>query len=395
MPAVISNPLFHEAAFWLSFALLFHTFVGYPLVIHALACIKSRPKPAPSPSEASHPGIAVVIAARNEGERVVSRFENLFASDYPADRLSVILVSDGSTDQTAARIAETNRSRVRVIARQERSGKPACLNLGVASARDEIVVFADARQQFAPDAIARLARHFADPSVGAVSGALYIESSATSIGGGVDAYWKLERFVRAAEARWDSCIGCTGAIYAIRRELYEEIPDDTLIDDVEIPMRIATKGFRVLYDFAARAFDSQSLEPAREKIRKQRTIAGNYQMLFRHPGWLFPWNNRLWFQLISHKYLRLAAPFLLVVQLAANIALSGQPLYGILLWIHGAFYVLALLGAALPSLRLAPLSIPAGFVFLNLMSFRGLLHYLFNDPSAGWKSAAEPSRAEG
>jgi len=392
MPAAFTNPLVHEAAFWLSFALLFHTFVGYPLLIRALA--GTRPQPAPGTPTAAPPQVAVVIAARNEGDRIVPRLENLLASEYPADRLSVILVSDGSTDQSAARVAELNRNRIQVIDRRERAGKPACLNLGVASAGAEIVVFADARQRFAPDAIAKLARHFADPAVGAVSGALHIESASSSIGGGVDAYWKLERFIRAAEARWDSSIGCTGAIYAIRREMYEAIPEDTLIDDVEIPMRIAIKGNRVLYDFDARAYDSQSLEPARETIRKKRTIAGNYQMLFRHPGWLFPWNNRLWFQLISHKYLRLAAPFLLAILLAANIALARQPLYGALLWCHGAFYALALLGSALPFLRWPPLSIPAGFVFLNLMSFRGLLHYLFTDPRAGWKAAADPPRAE-
>ncbi len=393
MPAAFSNPLVLETAFWLSFALLFHTFVGYPLLMRALA--GTRPQPAPGTPTATPPHVTVVIAARNEGERIVPRLENLLTSDYPADRLSVILVSDGSTDQSAARAAELDRNRIRLIDRQERAGKPACLNLGVASACPGIVVFADARQRFAPDAIAKLARHFADPAVGAVSGALHIESASSSIGGGVDAYWKLERFIRAAEARWDSCIGCTGAIYAIRRELYEAIPDDTLIDDVEIPMRIAIKGSRVLYDFDARAYDSQSLEPARETIRKKRTIAGNYQMLFRHPGWLFPWNNRLLLQLISHKYLRLAAPFLLAILLASNITLARQPPYGILLVFHGAFYALALLGAALPSLRLAPLSLPAGFVFLNLMSFRGFLHYLFNDPEAGWKSAAESSRVEG
>jgi cellulose synthase/poly-beta-1,6-N-acetylglucosamine synthase-like glycosyltransferase len=393
MDAVFSNPLIHATLFWVCLALLFHTFLGYPLLVKALAGAKPRlHSPAPS---GDAPTVAVIIAARNEQERIVSRIENLLASHYPANRLSVILISDGSTDRTAINIQNARMDGVRVIERKKPSGKPTCLNVGVAESDAELIVFADARQRFDADTIPNLVRHFADPSIGAVSGALFIESAASSVGGGVDAYWKLERVLRESEARWDSCIGCTGAVYAIRRRIYEEIPADTLIDDVEIPMRIAAKGYRVLYDVEARAFDSQSLEPARETIRKRRTLAGNYQMLFRHPGWLLPWRNRLWFQLISHKYLRLAAPFLLPILLTANIALAKQPFYGWLLWPHGLFYALAFIGLVLPSRRSPLFSIPSGFVFLNLMSFRGLLHYLFTNPRAGWEAASKPPHSTG
>lgn len=373
------------ATFWIAFLLLLHTYIGYPLLIGILSRLKDSSPPEPG----APPTVSVVLAARNEQDRIVARLENLLQSAYPADKLSVILVSDGSTDLSARHLAELNASRVRLIDRENRSGKPACLNVGIAAADSQIIVFADARQRFEPETIPNLVRHFADPKVGAVSGALFIESSNSAVGGGVDAYWKLERFIRSAEARWDSCIGCTGAVYAIRRELYETIPEDTLIDDVEIPMRVASKGYRVLYDFEARAHDSQTLEPAKEKTRKQRTLAGNYQMFFRHPGWLFPWNNRLWFQLISHKYSRLASPFLLIALLAANVILANEPLYAALLWIHGSFYGFALIGALLPSLRGRLFSIPSGFLFLNLMSLRGLIYYLVTDPRAGWESSRE------
>jgi cellulose synthase/poly-beta-1,6-N-acetylglucosamine synthase-like glycosyltransferase len=382
--ASLDKTMLALAAFWISFALVFHTFIGYPLLITALARCRGNKAPLAEPLASST--VTVVLAARNEQDRIVPRLENLLASDYPADRLSIILVSDGSTDQSARRVADLNDSRVTLIERDERAGKPACLNLGVDAARSDIIVFSDARQRFDANTISNLVQHFENPKVGAVSGALLIQSSDSAVGGGVDAYWRLEKMIRHAESRWDSCIGCTGAVYAIRRELYEAIPADTLIDDVEIPMRIATRGFRVLYDFDSQAHDSQSLEPAREKIRKQRTLAGNYQMLFRHPGWLFPWRNRLWWQLISHKYLRLAAPFLLITLMASNLILISEPLYQALLWFHGGFYALALLGGLAPPLRMAFFSIPAGFLFLNLMSLRGLYYYLFKSAKSGWDS---------
>lgn len=379
------------AAFWISLALLFHTFAGYPVVIATLARLRRHRSVAKNtPPTAS---VSVVLAARNEQDRIVPRLENLLASDYPANLFSIILVSDGSTDQSARRIAGMNDSRVTIIERGDRAGKPACLNLGVAAASSDLIVFTDARQRFDTDTVSNLVRHFENPKVGAVSGALLIDASNSSIGGGVDAYWRLEKFIRNAESQWDSCIGCTGAVYAIRRDLYQPIPEDTLIDDVEIPMRIANRGFRVLYDFDAKARDSQSLEPVREKIRKQRTLAGNYQMMFRHPGWLLPWRNRLWWQLISHKYLRLAAPFLLIVLLASNLILLHDPLCQALLWFHAGFYVLALLGGMFSSLRMALFSLPAGFLFLNLMSLRGLYYYLFKSARTGWNSSTvQPSK---
>src|SRR5207244_6805366 len=139
----------------------------------------------------------------------------------------------------------------------------------------------------------------------------------------------------------------------------------TVIDDVVIPMLVALQNRRVLFDSSALAFDPQPLEPAAERIRKQRTLAGNFQMLFRHPRWLLPWRNRLWWQLISHKYSRLAAPLFLVLVFSASLALDGNPLYRLLFFGQSLFYFFALAGC-LPLLKKFPLfSAPAGFVFLN------------------------------
>jgi len=361
--------------FWAALLSLAFTHVGYPLLMAALARLRAGSRPQAAPPET--PPLSVVLAAFNEEARIVARLQNLLASDWPPDRLEILVVSDGSTDGTVARVKELGDARVRVVDRRERAGKSACVNAGVAEARGELVVFCDARQKFERGTIRQLASNFADPAVGAVSGELLIDPAASAVGGGVDAYWKLERFLRTAEARWHSSIGCTGAVYAIRRALYQTIPDDTLLDDVVIPMHITAAGHRVLYDTSAQAFDSQPLEPAHERGRKQRTLAGNFQMLVRHPGWLLPWRNGRWWQLIAHKYLRLAAPLFMAVLLVAGFLLRDAGIvYSLCWWGQCAFYGLAALGMLLPRVRTPLLSLPAGFVFLHFMVAGGFWNYL-------------------
>lgn len=370
--------------FWVSGALIIFAYAGYPLFITLIAQLGRR-SPVQKPHPRSQPSVTVVVVTHNESARVARRVENFLASEYPPEKLSVIVVSDGSTDDTTDRIRTLGEPRVRVLQLAGRKGKPAGVNAGVAASDSELIVFADARQTFAPDAIAMLASRFDNPRVGAVSGELEIAPSQSSTGAGVDAYWKLERFLRAKEAEWDSCIGCTGACYAIRRELFTPLPGDTILDDVIVPMRIIIAGHRVLHEPAARAFDPQPLEPAAETRRKRRTLAGNFQMLFRHPSWLLPWKNRLWWQLAAHKYLRLTGPLLLVSALGSSAVLAAHPFYRTALLLQAAFYLLGGLGMAVPS-KIRILSIPAGFLFLNLMVARAFWHYLTNADPARWEA---------
>jgi cellulose synthase/poly-beta-1,6-N-acetylglucosamine synthase-like glycosyltransferase len=335
--------------------------------------------------------ITVVVIAYNEEGRIAARITDLLASKYPAEKLRVLVVSDGSTDATAARAREVDPARVTVLTQTERSGKAAGLNLALRHATTEIVAFTDARQRFAPEAMARLASHFADPQIAAVSGALEIDAAQSATGSGVDTYWRYEKMLRAAEARFDSCIGCTGAIYAIRRALFTPLPVDTVLDDVVIPMRLAVAGHRVVHDPTAHAFDPQPLEPVAERLRKRRTLAGNFQMLCRHPAWLLPWRNRLWWQLISHKYLRLCAPLFLALALGSSVALAANPFYRTTLVLQCAFYAIAAIGLLFPTLRGKLFSLPAGFVFLNLTVLRAFWHYLTSGDLHRWKSSSSSS----
>jgi cellulose synthase/poly-beta-1,6-N-acetylglucosamine synthase-like glycosyltransferase len=364
-----------QLLFWFSLAALFYTFLGYPLLIGLLAKVAGHPPAKAAP--ANPPSVSVVLVAFNEEERIVPRVENLLAASYPADKLEILLITDGSTDGTVAKLRALADPRVRVLAREQHSGKSACLNAAIPQARGEIVVLCDARQRFAAHTIPELVANFSDPALGAVSGSLEIDPAATGVGGGVDLYWRLEKFIRASEGRFSSTIGATGAVYALRRALFQPIPDDTLLDDVVIPMQIAVNhGMRVSFDPTAPAYDPQTTDPAKEKRRKMRTLAGNFQMLAQHPGWLLPWRTGLWWQLLSHKYSRIVAPVFMVMMFASNAALASQPLYREIYWAHLAFYVLALLGLALPALKWKPFSVPAGFVFLNLMTVGGLVNWL-------------------
>ena len=365
--------LFSSIVFWGSVAVVFYTFAGYPVLIGLLARLKRYPNRLP-PQTA--PTVSVVLVAYNEAQRIRSRIENLFATDHPAEKLELIVYSDGSSDETAEILQSFPDKRVHAIISNQRSGKAKGLNASVIVAKGEIVVFCDARQKFDRSTIPNLIRNFADQRFGAVSGNYSIEGSGSSVAGGVDAYWRLEKFIRNAEAKWDSSIGCTGAIYAIRRELFRPLPGDVLLDDVVIPMSIAEQGYRIGFDDHAVSIDPMNIEASRENRRKKRTLAGNFQMLFRFPHWLLPWKNRLWWQLISHKYLRIFAPFFLAGMFVSNVLLANQPLYRLLFVGQLLFYMLAAIGLLFQSLKLRVISIPTGFCFLNLMTVGGLWNYL-------------------
>jgi cellulose synthase/poly-beta-1,6-N-acetylglucosamine synthase-like glycosyltransferase len=369
------------AVFWFSVAGLFFTYLGYPLVMTLLAPLRRADSGSVQAPRESWPSVSVVLVARNEAARIAARLQNLAASDYPMDRIEFIVVSDGSTDGTERIVESLGDAWARAIVFPEQRGKAAGLNAGVAAAQGEVIVFADARQSFATDTIRELIAAFESPALGAVSGELEIASSDGGVGGGIDLYWRLEKRLRQAEAAVDSSIGCTGAVYAIRRSLFTPIPGDTILDDVVIPMQIAMRGARVGFSAKARAFDPQALDPALETRRKRRTLAGNFQMLFRYPGWLLPWKNRLWWQLIAHKYLRLVAPVFLVAAAAANLALLASPFYRVVGALQLAFYTFALLGLVV---RARIFSVPAGFVFLNYNVLRGFALYLAGNASSGW-----------
>ncbi len=231
-------------------------------------------------------------------------------------------------------------------------GKALALNAGVAAARHDVLVFADARQTFAPDALRELVSALADPRVGGVSGELVLDcesaSTDSAIGDGVGAYWRYEKWLRRHESLVGSIVGSTGAIYALRRELWQPLPPDTILDDVLAPMRAVLSGARVVFEGSARAYDRVASAASTEFQRKTRTLAGNYQILRLEPRLLVPFVNPVWIQFVSHKLGRLVVPYALCALLMSSAVLATRHwAYAVALAVQLAFYGLAFYGGVL------------------------------------------------
>jgi cellulose synthase/poly-beta-1,6-N-acetylglucosamine synthase-like glycosyltransferase len=373
-----------ETVFWASLALLAYTFAGYLGLVRAWAALRPRPARR-APIE---PDVSLVIVARDEESRIEARLANALSLDYPKERLEVVLASDGSRDATVRRARAFEAAGVRVVAFPVARGKPSVLNDVVPGCRGEIVVLADARQRFDAGALRALVAPFADPAVGAVSGELVLEGEDGAVGRGVGTYWRCEKAIRAAEASVDSAVGATGAIYALRRGLFQPIPADTLLDDVLVPLRIARRGHRVLFEPGARAFDRAPASAAEELGRKVRTIAGNFQLFARERWLLDPFRNRLWLQTVSHKALRLLTPLLLLAALASNAWLAERLLYRALLLGQAAFYSAALLGRALEGARASrPFAVPYVVCLLAWATVLGFVRFASGTQPVAWEKA--------
>jgi len=361
--------------FWCSLIALVYTYLGYPCMLGLLAHRRQSPI---LRNRLSLPSVSVIIAAHNEEERISDRIKNFLSLDYPRHCLEVIIISDGSTDSTNEILRRYEKGVIRPVILPKRVGKALALNRGVETAKGEILVFADARQSFAPDAIRELVADFADPQIGAVSGELVLS--------GADCrppehtaglYWHYEKWIRKTESRVDSVIGATGAIYAIRKKLFVPLPAGTILDDVMIPMRIAMAGHRVVFEKRAVAYDLPASSIEQEFQRKVRTLAGNFQILQFMPELLSPFRNRLFVQYVSHKVTRLLAPYWLLSLFVSSLVL-GTGVYGVALWAQVAGYALALTGWLL---RRTPLHVPFAsialtFVMMHYASFLGLVYFL-------------------
>ena len=331
-----------QILFWLSVLGLGYIFAGYPLV----AWWQSRSGWSTRVKQNVERPVSIVIVAHNEARTLPKKLLSLLASTRAEWIREILIGSDGSTDDTAQVLAAIADPRVKLFPFASRRGKPAVLNELVPQCQSEFVLLADARQEFAPDCIERLLENFTDPNMGVVSGELVLRTSAgsTDAAQGIGFYWKYEKFIRRCESQWRGVPGATGACYAIRKSLFRPIPEQTILDDVVIPMQAVTSGFRCVFEPAAQVFDEPSQSSGQESVRKRRTIAGVAQLIRLFPEWLSPAHNPLWFEYVSHKLLRLLAPLLMVLALATNLMLLNSPVYWFLLNVQAVFYVSAAMG---------------------------------------------------
>ena len=357
--------------FWCSAVLVLYAYLGYPLWLW----LRSRWRARQVGRSALTPSVTIVMVVRDEEQALPDKLRNLTTLDYPSDRLEILVVSDGSTDGTAAILQEwAARGAIQPILLAEHQGKARGLNQAMPAVQGEIVVFTDVRQTIERGAIRLLVENFADASVGCVSGELMLgDPEAGESSRGMGLYWRVEKKVRELESLSGSTIGATGALYAARKTLLVELPADLILDDVFLPMSVVRQGFRVIFDPRARAWDKADLGSAREFSRKVRTLSGNYQLLEAAP-WLVSRENPARWDFVSHKLLRLMVPFALAGLLLSSAWLGG-PFFLTCLGAQIGFYTLSLL-AAIPA-RLGVVGRVADaaltFVLLNtaaLVAFR-------------------------
>lgn len=327
-----------KACFWTAAGLLSYAYLVYPALVLAAARFRRISKEFPVGE--SWPQVAIVIAAYNEEKHIEARIRNLLGQDYPPERLTVYIGSDGSTDATAQVAASVADQRTVIRDYVPNRGKASVLNDLVGQATQEVIVFSDANTRFENDTVARLVAAFADPGVGAVCGELIL-TPPDQAGNQDHEYWSLERGLKAAESSIDGLLGANGGVYAIRRALYQPLRPDTICDDFLIVMNIAVAGQRVIYEPRARAHEETPGDMGAEFKRRVRIGIGNYQSLFRHPAFLISTNVARRWTYVSHKLLRWMTPHLLIIMLLASCVAAAQPPYALLLAMQLAAYAAA------------------------------------------------------
>ena len=388
--------------FLCSMAFCVYTYAGFPLFLHWKATRQRKARLANSLAEKNfgtepvlsvnagndvrgRHSVAVVIAVHNEMQHLPGKIESLEALDYPAGALSIVFVSDGSTDGSHEYLKEycQTRSGWQCIHYPQAAGKPKAINVGVASVDTDFIVFMDCRQLISPNAISALLAPMQDPSIGAVSGELSLENNQGMESSNLGLYWRYEKWIRQNESYCYSTTGATGALYAIRREHFKALPEDTLLDDFDTPIMLLQRGLRTVFEPDAKAFDRAEESVSGEFRRKARTLTGNYQSFLRH-RWLFnPFKNPVWWQFLSHKVFRLLVPYALVLAFIASAA--GNSLFLTeMLWLQILFYSAGLLGQLGIKHRL--INVIKVFLHLNAAAVVGAWRTLNGRTTIRWRS---------
>jgi cellulose synthase/poly-beta-1,6-N-acetylglucosamine synthase-like glycosyltransferase len=383
------------AIFWISLAVILYTYAGYPLAIALLAQLHPRPwRKAPWPVTGQAP-ISVIMAVHNGAAMLPTQLGYLLALD-PHLIHEIIVVSDGSTDATPAILQQASAPRLRPIILEQHGGKAVALNHGIAAATAEILLFVDIRPRVEAGALEALLSNFADPSVGCVGGELLLntaghDATASAVSG---LYWRYEQWIRNCEAAWDSPVGVYGGFYAIRRAIATTAPDGIILDDMFQPLSVIRQGYRSVLDRTAFVTDTWPAQAAGEFQRKVRTLAGNFQLISVAP-WLLTPRNRVLFQLVSHKLLRLVVPYFFVMLLISSLALG---MHSIPFLIFAALQIVFWLMATIALKARIPIahriaSPASALLVLNAAAIMGLYTFLFTSGPLWkiWFPTAAPS----
>jgi biofilm PGA synthesis N-glycosyltransferase PgaC len=354
---------------------VFVSYAGYALWVAWLARVRPVPTAARYLPDALLPSVTCVMAASNEAVLIRHKLRGLTRQDYPADKLAIIVVSDGSTDATDAIVRAWARRdrRIRLFRTEWRSGKPTALNLARRHIASDVAVLMDVRQALTQGALRELVAQLADPGVGVVSGDLRVKG---------DAYWTYEGFVRKCESRSGSMVQVTGSLYALRTVDLPEIPPDTILDDVYVPLKVALSGRRIVMAEGAGSLDVATRSAGDEFVRKVRTLAGLVQICHHVEGCLNPAKNPVWGRFVLHKLSRLACPYGLLLVLTGS-AMAEGPGFGTVLVISTAVGFVAITRWRGASPRVVTLI--RSFLALNLAALWAMPSYYLGRTSVTWR----------
>ncbi len=359
-------------------AACFYCVLGYPLILWLLASFRTKPVT----TDAELRSVSVLIAVYNGAGFIAEKLDSILGSDYPLELIDVIVVSDGSTDETDELVAGYATRGVRLI-RVARGGKPAALNAGIAHCTGEILVLTDARQRLDRDSLRELVSCFGDESVAVASGELIIEDSQTREKRTVGLYWRYESWIRQNLSRFDSMLGATGPFYAIRRNLFQPIPTETLLDDMYLPMTAFLRGYRLVMNDRAKAYDV-AMDVPTEFRRKVRTLAGNYQLMWLLPS-ILTFRNRMLSHYISYKVSRLFLPYFFLALFVSSFYLP-MPWRLVVVAGQAALYLLAIVDPWIPAGSvLKRLSNPCRVFGSFLLAAVYALKIFFVPPQDLWK----------
>lgn len=380
-----------EAIFWCSLVFILYTYFGYPLTLWVT--LKIAAVPILKSYQKDLPFVSIVIAARNEESRIKKRILNLADQDYPSDLLEIIVVSDGSIDGTELELDDLKISspellkNLKVLRLARSSGKASALNLGLRIAKGEVIVFADVRQTFAKNAVSELVANFSDENIGGVSGELlFIDENSSTVKHEMGVYWNYEKFIRKAESGTGSVIGATGAIYAIRQNIFMELPANTILDDVLTPLNIVGQGKRIVFDGKAVAYDSFSRGVDQEWNRKVRTLAGNWQLFFT-PGVVRKAISKgYFFRLFWHKMARVIVPFMLVALYFSSLCIESV-FYTSSVLLQSLFYGTVIVSNSIKQYQdNRIIKVARFFCILNIAALVGFYIWFSGKSSYIWKS---------
>lgn len=372
--------------FWISLGLILYIYLGYPLTLWVLSFI-SHKEPQ---KEFIYPTVSILIPAYNEERYIKDTIENKLALNYPMDKLSICVISDGSTDQTENIVKSFQAHGVRLLTQTIQQGKTAALNKAVNNTTGDIIVFSDANSLYDKDALLQLVQNFIDPSIGYVTGKmLYINPDKSLVGDGCSTYMKYENYLRTLETQCGSIVGVDGGIDAVKRDLYIPMPLNALPDFV-LPMKVVERGFRVIYEPNA-ILREQTLSAGRDEFSMRTRVALRaFDTLWTMKHLFNPFRYKLFsFQLLFHKLFRYTTGLLLIILFVSNLLLvmANQPFYSTLLGLQVVFYLLAITGflAEKINLHLSCVFPAYYFCLLHISSTIAFFRFLKGEKKYVWE----------